>query len=146
MPQPGSGAVFAGETILIVDDDEPIRDSLRLLLEFEGLTVVTCEDASSALSQISEIGDSIDVMMIDVMMIDVTMPEIDGPECLARIRKLYPTLPALMASGFSESDLTEPLPIDIRTRFIMKPCPRHRLVDLISTLLKTADSADASVA
>ncbi|MFT5091823.1 MAG: CheY-like chemotaxis protein [Porticoccaceae bacterium] len=141
LPQPGSGALFAGETILIVDDDEPIRDSLRLLLEFEGLTVVTCEDASSALSRITEIGDS-----IDVMMIDVTMPDINGPECLARIRKLYPKLPALMASGFSESDLAEPLPIDIRTRFIMKPCPRHRLVDLISTLLKTADSADVSVA
>jgi len=141
LPQPGSGAAFAGATILIVDDDEPIRDSLRLLLEFEGLTVVTCEDAQSALIQISEIGDS-----IDVMMIDVTMPDIDGPECLARIRKLYPKLPALMASGFSESDLAAPLPIDARTRFIMKPCPRHRLVDLISTLLKTADSADASVA
>jgi CheY-like chemotaxis protein len=141
LPQPGSGAEFAGETILIVDDDESIRDSPRLLLEFEGLTVVTCEDAHSALRQIAEIGDS-----IDVMMIDVTMPEIDGPECLARIRKLYPTLPALMASGFSESDLAASLPIDKRTRFIMKPCPRHRLVDLISTLLKTADSADASVA
>lgn len=141
LPPPGTGEGFAGETILIVDDDASIRDSLRLLLEFEGLNVLTSENATAALSQVSEIGDS-----IDVAMIDVTMPDIDGPECLARIRKLYPKLPALLASGFSESDLASPLPIDKRTRFIMKPCPRHRLVDLISTLLKTAESLDASVA
>ena len=140
LPTPDNGSLFAGETVLIVDDDEAIRDALRLLLEFEGLTVLTCEDSTSALQHVAEFGDS-----IDVLLIDVTLPEIDGPECLARIRKDYPALPAILMSGFSESDLPSPLPIDKRTRFILKPCPRHRLIDLLSTLLKTADSANVSV-
>lgn len=137
---PGSRTAFAGQTVLIVDDDEAIRDSLRLLLEFEGLTVLTCEDSTSALQHVVEIGDS-----IDVLLIDVTLPEIDGPECLARIRRDYPALPAILMSGFSESDLPSPLSIDNQTRFLLKPCPRHRLIDLLSTLLNTTDSANASI-
>ncbi|MGZ0171107.1 MAG: response regulator [Planctomycetales bacterium] len=138
LAKPGKDLLLAGKTVLIVDDDESIRDSLRLLLEFEGVSVLTCEDSGSALVQIGQVGDS-----VDVLVIDVTLPEVSGPECLELIRGILPYAPAILVSGFSEADLESPLNLDERTRFLTKPCSRQTLVDMLKSLLAMADVSAA---
>ncbi len=129
---------LAGKTVLIVDDDEAILDSLKLLLEFEGISVVACETGTAALSHFSTAGEH-----VDLVMLDVTLPEINGPECLAKIRETRPDIPAVLVSGFSESDLDPPLTLDERTRFLTKPCPRSGLLDLLKSLFETVDASAA---
>jgi CheY-like chemotaxis protein len=138
LAKPGRDSLLAGKTVLIIDDDEAIRDSLRLLLEFEGISVLTCDDSGSALVHIGQVGAS-----VDALVIDVTLPEVSGPECLELIRGILPDAPAILVSGFSKSDLDPPLELDDRTRFLAKPCPRKTLIDMLESLLATADAPAA---
>jgi DNA-binding NtrC family response regulator len=138
LAKPGRDSLLAGKTVLIIVDDEAIRDSLRLLLEFEGISVLTCDDSGSALVHIGQVGAS-----VDALVIDVTLPEVSGPECLELIRGILPDAPAILVSGFSKSDLDPPLELDERTRFLAKPCPRKTLIDMLESLLATADAPAA---
>lgn len=138
LPPPGNEASLSGKTVLIVDDDESIRDSLKLLLEFEGVSVLTSENSVEALDQVGQAGAS-----IDALIIDVTLPEVTGPECLDLIRGSLPDAPAILVSGFSESDLQTQLELDERTRFLTKPCSRKTLIDLLESLLDTTDPSAA---
>ena len=131
---PDNDSTLAGKTVLIIDDDESIRDSLRLLLEFEEISVLMCEDSGSALVQFGQSNYD-----IDLLIIDVTLPDVSGPECLDMIRESLPDVPAILVSGFSESDLQLPLKLDERTRFLTKPCPRKVLIKMLEELLVSAD-------
>ena len=66
-------------TILVVEDDEPIRLALRELLESEGYEVVICEDGRDALEALTQLSPAL-------VLTDVQMPHVDGAELCARLR------------------------------------------------------------
>jgi len=80
------------ETILIIDDEPNIIQSLGGILADEGFTVITADCGLKALDIVKE-------TIPDLIILDIWMPDIDGIETLARIRELYPTLPVVMISG-----------------------------------------------
>jgi len=79
-------------TILIVDDEPSILQSLRGILSDEGLEVVTADGGLKAL-------DIIKGTIPDIVLLDIWLPDIDGIETLQRIRELYPSLQVIMISG-----------------------------------------------
>jgi two-component system nitrogen regulation response regulator NtrX len=79
-------------TVLVVDDEKSIRDSLSGVLKDEGFSVMTAEDGRKAL----------DIMKQDapeVVLLDIWMPGIDGIETLKRIKTRYPEIQVIMISG-----------------------------------------------
>ena len=82
-------------SVLVVDDDDDIRDMLRALLEDEGLTVVTASDGPQALALL---GGGLEPGLI---LMDIMMPGMSGLEVLARIRndKARATIPIAIMSG-----------------------------------------------
>lgn len=80
------------DVILVVDDDEPIRASLRTLLETEGYSVVGAESIASARRQVQE-------NIPDVVLLDVWLPDGNGLELLQELKRQLPSLPILMISG-----------------------------------------------
>ncbi|MEA3359107.1 MAG: sigma-54 dependent transcriptional regulator [Thermodesulfobacteriota bacterium] len=80
------------ETILIVDDEPNIIQSLQGILIDEGFSVITADGGFKALDIIKE-------TIPDLIILDIWMPDIDGIETLTRIRELYPTVPVIMISG-----------------------------------------------
>ena len=84
------------KTILIVEDDPPLRELLRDILEGAGLRIMACDDAADALSQATECA-------VDLILLDLVMPlaRMDGFAFLAEIRN-RPNLvhtPLLIISG-----------------------------------------------
>jgi two-component system nitrogen regulation response regulator NtrX len=79
-------------TILIVDDEPSILQSLRGILSDEGFEVVTADGGLKAL-------DIIKGTIPDIVLLDIWLPDIDGIETLQRIRELYPSLQVIMISG-----------------------------------------------
>jgi DNA-binding NtrC family response regulator len=73
----GSGEIYG--TVLVVDDEESVRESLTVLLE-ERYTVYTAKNGRDALARIGD-GD------VDAMILDITMPGMDGMEVLGRVRE-----------------------------------------------------------
>ena len=80
------------ETILIVDDEPGIIQSLQGILTDEGFEVMAADGGLKALNIIKE-------TIPDIVLLDIWMPDIDGIETLKRIRALYPSLQVIMISG-----------------------------------------------
>ena len=90
----GSGA---GRTVLVVDDDDDVRATIRYALEAMNYTVEEAVDGPSALARLRE-------RRPDLAIVDFAMPGINGAEVAREARKLHPGLPVLFASGYSDTD------------------------------------------
>jgi DNA-binding NtrC family response regulator len=107
--------------ILVIDDEAPIRETLKEILEYENYTVTTADDGNKGLQLIQK-ND------YDVVLCDVKMPGIDGMELLDRAQALRPDLPFIMISGHGNVEMA----IDATKKgaydFITKPPDLNRLL------------------
>jgi two-component system nitrogen regulation response regulator NtrX len=78
--------------ILVVDDEEDIRSSLKMILEYEGLEMTGAASAKEALYLVQ-------ARAFDAVLLDIKMPRMDGLELLGKLRELQPALPVVMISG-----------------------------------------------
>ena len=86
------------ERVLIVDDDDALRESLELVLAEEGYDVATAADGARALERIA-------AEPIDIVLCDVRMPGMDGMELLPELVRRLPTATVVMMSAFGSGDL-----------------------------------------
>ncbi|MFT4570705.1 MAG: UDP-3-O-[3-hydroxymyristoyl] N-acetylglucosamine deacetylase [Hyphomicrobiaceae bacterium] len=85
------------DTILLVDDDAAVRETISAVLGDEGFRVFTAVDGNEALA-------SLEQSVPDLVLLDVWLPETDGIEVLARIRETHQTLPVIVISGHGNVD------------------------------------------
>jgi CheY-like chemotaxis protein len=78
--------------ILVVDDDDPIRESIRLALDIIGFEVITAENGERALEAFAR-------MSFDGVMVDLMMPGMNGLETIRALRARAPDLPIVVISG-----------------------------------------------
>lgn len=84
--------------ILVVDDERPVRESLRRALELEGYRVELAEDGESALERLDN------EPLPDAVILDILMPGIDGLEVCRRLRRAGSGVPVLMLTARGEVD------------------------------------------
>ena len=84
-------------TVLIVDDEQAIRESLSLVLEDEGYTCLCAADGSKALEIITG-------QKIDILITDVHMPKMDGLQLLLATKKSSPNTHSIVITAYSETD------------------------------------------
>ncbi len=85
--------------VLVVDDDENIRDTLYELLS-EEFRCQTAETAEKALARL-------DAESYDVVLTDISMPGLSGLELLGHIRQKYPDTPVIVISGISDQEYAQ---------------------------------------
>ncbi len=78
--------------ILVVDDEQPIRELVQTLLEMHGYEVVQAADGRAALALLRETSP-------DLLVTDIFMPEMEGLEMIQKVRALHPTLGIIAMSG-----------------------------------------------
>src|SRR5690606_212844 len=83
--------------ILVIDDQESIRRTLKDILEYESFEVSLANDGQQGL-------DLIQKQKFDVILCDIKMPKIDGIEFLETIQKTDDTTPVIMISGHGDID------------------------------------------
>ena len=87
---------FGTETILLVDDEDLIRDLGTRILAHNGYKVLTAKNGKEALEVYQTRGEEISLVILDMIM-----PEMGGKECLERLLKIDPHIKVVVASGFS---------------------------------------------
>ncbi|MEA2433111.1 MAG: two-component system, cell cycle sensor histidine kinase and response regulator CckA [Actinomycetota bacterium] len=118
-----------GATILIADDEEPIRKFLKRLLERAGHTVIVGDDPHDAL----ELART--ATRVDLLLTDVVMPDMSGKELADRAGVLRPGLRTLFMSGYPE-DILVAHQISIEgDNYIQKPFSGEALVSKIGSIL-----------
>jgi PAS domain S-box-containing protein len=109
-------------TVLVVDDEDLVRSSVRAFLEQQKVTVVDTGDPSEALSIAEKLGDELSILITDVIM-----PGMSGPELAHALLAKYPRLPIVFISGYAVADRSQEL--FPTARFLQKPFTRQMLID-----------------
>ncbi len=95
-----------GQTVLIADDEEPVRRVASRLLVRNGYDVREAANGAEALRMLAAADGGIDILVSDIIM-----PEMGGLELARRVATDFPSLPVLLISGYSDSqDLGQSIP------------------------------------
>ncbi|MDO9709128.1 ATP-binding protein [Paracraurococcus lichenis] len=94
-PPPAPPTALRGLTLLLVDDERPVREAVASALRDFGCRVLTAESGEAALPLLR------DEARIDVLVTDLAMPGMNGVALIRAARQAHPDLPALLLTGFA---------------------------------------------
>ena len=103
-------------TVLVVEDNPELRETLALALEFSQFKVITAGDGIEAMELFRQHRDEIDCVLCDVVM-----PRMNGWETLTALRQLEPGLPVILASGYDETEAMQGAHAERPQAFLKKP-------------------------
>ena len=102
-------------TVLVVDDERPVRESVAAALRALGYRVLSAEDGEKAVELVRERGD------IDAVLLDMVMPNMDGRATYLALRDMRPDLRVVLTTGFALNEEAQRI-LDLGVReFIAKP-------------------------
>jgi two-component system cell cycle sensor histidine kinase/response regulator CckA len=116
------------ETILLVEDDPPIRLLIRQALTREGYLVLESRHGEEALNVFLDQGGS-----VDLLITDMRMPHLGGAELIQALRAVRSTLKVLCITGYERN-----VPADGRLRTLLKPFSRDELLTAVREVLDGA--------
>ncbi len=120
-----------GETILIVEDEPPVRTLLKSILESHGYQVVTAENGAKGLSAYAQKSQEIKAIITDMMM-----PVMDGPAMIHSLRKISPTVPIIAISGLYETLNIEKATAAGANRFVPKPFTVESILQTLHSVIE----------
>ncbi len=120
-----------GRTVLVVEDERPVRSLVRKTLESRGFRVLDAECGAAALELTEGRLDTVDLVITDMVM-----PGINGLELVERISALRPGIPVLFMSGYSREFLMEKGDLTRRHRIIEKPFTPSALLENARRILE----------
>ena len=121
------------ETILLVEDEDGVRDLIQELLQANGYTVINARNGKEALQKFTTAGRGIDLLITDVVM-----PEMGGPELCRKLREIRPGLSVLFTSGYADQAIVNNGAIDSDAHFLQKPFSPSTLALKVRSALDVA--------
>jgi CheY-like chemotaxis protein len=125
-----------GELIVVADDEEPIREVIKVTLEANEYKVLTANEGTEALARVAEHRSAIRAMIVDVMM-----PYMDGPATIRAVQRLNPDTRFIVMSGLMENDKVAEIPESAKAAFLAKPFTTEQLLMTLHRLLDTPQPA-----
>ena len=125
MPAPPTG------TILLVDDEDGVRVTLRRQLVAHGHTVLEASHGAEVLAVVRMRRGNLDLVLSDVVM-----PEMNGTELAATLVRDYPGLPVILMSAYAPAGLTQVGPDSHKVPVLQKPFAPGQVEELIQVSLE----------
>ena len=123
------------ETILLVEDDDVVRELCQELLSGFGYEVIVAVNGKEALEIYHRDGKKISLVILDLIM-----PEMDGWQCLAKILRVDPKAKVIIASGYIDSGIAKGMQAKGATGFVQKPFEMSQLLTTIREVLDKDNS------
>jgi signal transduction histidine kinase/CheY-like chemotaxis protein len=120
-------------TVLIVDDDEGVRDFIAETLERAALTVLCAADGYEGIELLRKEGDR-----IRVVLLDRTMPSLSGEQTFDQMRRIRPDTPIVLVSGFTEERISGQFAGKGLSGVLQKPFMPEALLDQVRKVIEGA--------
>ena len=118
------------KTILIVDDEDYVREAVVDILGFVGLNVVEAKHGKEAVDQYTKQPSAIDAVILDMQM-----PVMNGSETLYALREINPGITIIISSGYTQSKLVNHFVRQGWARFLPKPYDVATLIRKVESTL-----------
>jgi two-component system cell cycle sensor histidine kinase/response regulator CckA len=117
-------------TILLVEDEDPVRMFSARALRNKGYTVIEAKSGDQALAIIQEAKEPIDLVVTDVVM-----PRMDGPTLVRQLREIHPDMKVIFISGYTEDTFRKRLDDDVGMHFLAKPFTLKQLAGKVKEII-----------
>jgi len=114
--------------ILIVDDEEQVRKTIRVQLEDTDYVVIEAEDGEKAI----EVLEGENVLEVDAIICDVRMPRIGGVEAVAYFRREYASIPVIVLTGYPDVNLAVDFMKEGVVDYLVKPVKKEKLIEVVT--------------
>jgi CheY-like chemotaxis protein len=118
-----------GETVLVVEDEAALRSAVRRMLQGAGYTVLEARHGEDALEVLEQHGG------VDLLVTDVVMPQMGGRELASRVRGMFPDMPILFITGYTDDELLRKGSIEREAEVLRKPFISADLLSAVGRLL-----------
>ncbi len=118
------------ETILLVEDDDAVRELCQELLSSFGYEVITACNGLEALGIYVR-----DFQNISLVILDLIMPVMDGSQCFKEILRINPAAKVIIASGYSENEIATQKSLSSSRSFIRKPYNMNEMLNSVRRIL-----------
>jgi PAS domain S-box-containing protein len=123
-------AIAPHRAILLIDDDESVREAVADVFDNENWPIVTVSDGASGVNVYRERQKD-----IELVILDYAMPGMNGRETLQRLRQINPDVRVVLTSGYTEEDIVDMFAGIPYIGFMQKPYPANKLVEQIRKFL-----------
>jgi DNA-binding response OmpR family regulator len=117
--------------VLLVDDEEAVREMVGEILEQAGFEVLRAEDGSRGLALFGA-----NRPRVDVVLLDLSMPGLSGEETLRRLREIEPGVRVVLSSGYDADEARRKFGVSAPFAFIQKPYRPEQLLAEIGRCLR----------
>jgi len=122
-------AVQGAGTVLIVDDEETIREVASAMLEDMGFTTLTAADGMEGVEVYQQHQED-----IGFVLLDMTMPKMNGEACFQQLRQINSDVCVILSSGYNEQEATSFFAGKGLAGFIQKPYTPQQLTEVVAIL------------
>ncbi|MEM8860392.1 MAG: response regulator [Chloroflexota bacterium] len=117
-------------TILIIDDDQIVREAIKDILEIINVDVIDASDGIEGLEVFQA-----NQAKINGIIIDRRMPKMGGLETMKKLRQIDPRIPIVMSSGYAESNVAASPDLIAPDAYLYKPYEIQDLIDLVENII-----------
>ena len=125
--------------ILVVDDEEDVRETIRLQLESENFNVIEAENGEEAI-KVLRTGDNL--MNCGVILCDIRMPKINGIEYVDYLKKEAPGIPIVVITGYPDTEMAVGLMNKGVNDYLVKPVESEKLISVVKKLIAKGRDLD----
>ena len=129
-PAPVRGPAAGRRSILLVDDEEHVLETTRVMLEESGFAVATAADGVEGVAVFRS-----QAAHLSAVVLDMNMPRMDGAEAFRQMHRIAPGVPVILTSGFDELDAISEFTSAGLAGFIQKPYRMKALLEKIQAAI-----------
>src|SRR5215510_3351654 len=118
--------------VLVIDDESAIRDSLKMILEYENYQYIGAASGQDGIAAVER-------ERPDIVLVDIKMPGMDGMEVLRKLRGVDETLPVIMISGHGTNQTVVEAIKSGALDFFEKPLSSERVIVTLQNVLKQSE-------
>jgi len=125
--------------ILVIDDEQDVRDVIRMQLESANYNVLEAENGEEAIKVLRSENNMVN---IGVILCDIRMPKVNGLECIQFLRQEAPGIPTVVVTAYPDTEMVAELMTQGLKDYLVKPVKKEKLLAVVANLVSTGKGVE----